>query len=108
MANREKVFVDRADLRKVGYGFRRFMIIVEFSGGISKRENFARPDLPKLPSAAVNEILALSVRPGTSWQPAPAVRGDSYWVSSDKKMIAQLAAPGSVVIVQDRTFKSSE
>ena len=36
----QKVFIDRADLRKVGYGFRGFMIIVYVSGGVSKRESF--------------------------------------------------------------------
>jgi hypothetical protein len=104
----QKVFIDQPDLRKVGYGFRSFMIIVYFSGGISKRESFGRPDLPKLPRETVNEILALSAREGTSWQPLVAEHGDNYWVSSDKKTIAQFRAPGNVVLVQDRNFKSTE
>jgi hypothetical protein len=104
----QKVFIDRPDLRKVGYGYRGFMVIVYFSGGISKRESFGRPDLPKLPPATVNEILAFSAREGTSWQPILLEHGDYYWVSSDKKVIAQFAAPGNVLLVQDRKFKSSE
>src|SRR2546423_13571321 len=104
----QKVFIDRPDLRKVGYGFRGFMIIVYFSGGVSKRESFGRPDVPKLPRETVNEILALSAREGTSWQPVSAEHGDQYWVSSDKKVIAQFDAPGNVLLVQDRSFKSTE
>jgi hypothetical protein len=104
----QKVFIDRADLRKVGYGYRGFMIIVYFSGGISKRESFGRPDVPKLPRETVNELLALCARPGTGWQPLSAEHGDSSWLSSDKKIIAQVAAPGNVFLVQDRNFKSSE
>jgi hypothetical protein len=104
----QKVFIERADLRKVGYGYRGFMIIVYFSGGISKRESFGRPDVPKLPRETVNELLALSARPGTSWQPVSAEHGDSYWLSSDKKVIAQFAAAGNVFLVQDRNFKSTE
>jgi len=102
------VFIDRPDLRKVSYGFRGFMIIVYFSGGISKRESFGRPDLPKLPRETVNDILALSAREGTSWQPILAEHCDYYWVSSDKKTIAQFGGPGNVVLVQDRNFKSTE
>jgi hypothetical protein len=104
----QKVFIDRTDLRKVGYGYRGFMIIVYFSGGISKRESFGRPDIPKLTRETVNELLALSARPGISWQPVLAEHGDFYWVSNDKKVIAQFAAPGNVFLVQDRNFKSSE
>lgn len=104
----QKVFIDRADLRKIGYGYRGFMIIVYFSGGISKRESFGRPDVPKLPRETVNEILALSAREGTSWQPVLVEHGDYYWVSSDKKTIAQFGASGNVLLVQDRKFKSTE
>ena len=106
--NPQKVFIDRADLRKVGYGYRGFMIIVYFSGGTSKRESFGRPGVPKLPRETVNEILALSAREGTSWQSVSAEHGEQYWVSSDKKVIAQFAAPGNVLLVQDRNFKSTE
>jgi len=104
----QKVFIDRPDLRKLGYGYRGLMIIVYFSGGICKRESFGRPDLPKLPRETVNEILALSAREGTSWQPVLAEHGDSYWLSSDKKVVAQFATPGNVFLVQDRNFKSAE
>ena len=104
----QKVFIDRPDLRKIGYGYRGFWVIVYFSGGTSKRESFGRPDLSKLPPATVNEILAFSAREGTSWQPILLEHGDYYWVSSDKRVIAQFAAPGNVLLVQDRKFKSSE
>ncbi len=104
----QKVFIDRPDLRKLGYGYRGFMIIVYFSGGISKRESFGRPGVSKLPRDTVDELLALSARPGASWQPVEIERGDSYWLSSDKKVIAQFAAPGNVFLIQDRNFKSTE
>ncbi len=104
----QKVYIDRPDLRKALYGFRGFMVMVYFSGGTSKRESFGRPDLPKLPPETVNEILALSARPGTSWQPVLVEHGDYYWASSDKKVIAQFGAPKNLVLVQDRAFKSTE
>jgi hypothetical protein len=62
------------------------MIIVYFSGGISKRESFGRPDLPKLPAQTVNEILALSVREGTTWQPILKERGDYYWYPATRRL----------------------
>jgi hypothetical protein len=104
----QKVFINRSDLRKVGYGYRGLMIIVYFSGGISKRESFAKPDLPKLPRETVNGLLALSARKGTSWEPILVEHGDYYWISSDKNTIAQFGAAGNVFLVQDRNFKSTE
>jgi hypothetical protein len=89
-------------------GYHGFMIIAYFSGGISKRESFGRPDLPKMPPATVNEILTLSARPGTSWQPILKQHEDYYWISSDKRVIAQFAEPGTVFLVQARSFKSNE
>ena len=32
----QKIFIDRPDLRKVGYGYRGFMVMVYFSGGVSR------------------------------------------------------------------------
>jgi len=104
----QKLYFDRPDLRKALYGFRGFMVMVYFAGGISKRESFGRPDLPKLKPETVNEILALSAPNGTSWQPILKEHNDYYWVSSDKKAIAQLAAPGNLVLTQDRKFHSKE
>jgi hypothetical protein len=104
----QKVFIDRPALRKIGYGYHGFMIIVYYVGGVSKRESFGRPDVPKLPCGTIDQLLALSARPGTSWQPVRVQEGDSHWVSSDKKVIAHFAAPGNVFLVQDRNFKSSE
>ena len=58
-----KVFIDSPGLRKIGYGYRGFMSIVYYARGISKRESFGRPDVPKLPRHTVDELLALSARP---------------------------------------------
>jgi hypothetical protein len=104
----QQLYIDRPDLRKALYGYRGFMVMVYFSGGISKRESFGRPDLPKLAPDTVKELLALSAREGTSWQPILKEHDDYYWVSSDKKVVAQFAAPGNLLLVQDRKFHSSE
>src|SRR5437867_1228202 len=61
----QKVFIDRPDLRKVGYGYHGFMVMVYFAGAISKRESFGRPGVSHLPSEAVSELLTLSATPGT-------------------------------------------
>ena len=104
----QTVYIDRPDLRKAFYGYRGFGIIVYFTGGVSKRESFGRANLPKLPPETVNELLKLSARPGTTWQPILKEHDDYYWVSSDKKVIAQFAAPGTIFLVQERHFKSSQ
>ena len=104
----QDVYIDRPDLRKALYGYKGFMVMVYFSRGISKRESFGRPDLPKLGPATLNQLLALSAPQGTSWQPILKQHDDYYWISSDKKVVAQFAAPGNLLFVQDRKFKSTE
>ena len=104
----QQVYINRPDLRKALYGYNGFMVMVYFSRGISKRESFGRPDLPKLRPDTVNELLTLSAPRGTTWQPILKEHDDYYWVSSDKKVIAQLAAPGNLLFVQDRSFHSKE
>lgn len=109
----QKVFINRPDLHKIGYGYRGFMVIVYFSGGISKRESFGRPGVSHLPKEAVGELLTLSTTPGTAfkpWKPATAERGEQYWMRSDGAVIASSGSYGDmgVIVFQDRNFKSSE
>jgi len=104
----QQVYINRPDLRKALYGYHGFMIMVYFSGGTSKRESYGRPDLPKLSPQTVNELLALSAPEGTSWQPILKEHDDYYWVSSDKKVVAQFGAAGNLLFVQDRKFHSRE
>ena len=109
----QKVFVDRPDLRKVGYGYRDFMVMVYFSGGVSKRESFGQPGVSRLPSEAVTQLLALSAAHGTTWKPwtPPIVeRGEQFWMRSDGAVLANSGSHGGmgVIVFQDRNFKSSE
>lgn len=109
----QKVFIDRPDLRKVGYGYRGYMVMVYFSRGVSKRESFGRPDVARLPSDAVTELLALSAAPGTTWkpwQPPTAEKGEQFWMRSDGAVLASSGSHGGmgILLVQDRNFKSSE
>jgi len=109
----QKVFIDRSDLRKIGYGYRGFMVIVYFSGGISERESFSQPDVSRLPKEAVTQLLALSAAPGTTWKPwtpATAERGEQFWMRSDGAVLANCGSHAGigVIVFQDRNFKSSE
>jgi hypothetical protein len=109
----QKVFIDRPDLRKVGYGYHGFMVIVYFSGGISKRESFGRPGVSHLPREAVGELLTLSAAPGMTWKPwkpATAEKGEQYWMRSDGAVLSNSGSYGDmgVIVFQDRNFRSSE
>jgi hypothetical protein len=109
----QKVFIDRPDLRKVGYGYRDFMVIVYFSGGVSKRESFGQPGASSLPNKAVTELLALGAAPGTtwkSWKPATAEKSEQFWMRSDGAVVASTGTQGGmgVIVFQDRYFKSGE
>jgi hypothetical protein len=99
---------DRPGVRKLGYRFHGWMVIVCFEDGISRWEGFtAWPEgdtLPRLSRHNVNEILGLSAREATSWQPTRTTKHGKYWVSSDKKTIAFFSHTGTSVIVSDPNF----
>lgn len=100
----QRVLHERGTFREVGYGFSGFMVGVGYIGGVSKREGFARPDLPKLSDGDVQRILAFSADRGLSWKPLSVEHGDRYWTRSDGKVIAMLTSAGNFLTVQDRNF----
>ena len=112
----QHVYLDRPDLREVGYLFRGFMVLVYYGGGISRRECFSRwphgGRLPRLSRDTVHEILAFSAREGQSWRAVPAPRaakkGNYYWASSDRKTLAGFVAPGEVLILFDPNFDADD
>jgi hypothetical protein len=112
----QRVLLDRPDLREVGYVFRGFMVLVYYSGGISRRESFSRwprgGRLPPLSRDTVQEILAFSTPQGQSWLaiPAPHVakKETYYWVSSDRRTIAFFVAPGGILLFRDPNFHADE
>ena len=86
----QRVLHEHGSFRELGYGYRGFMVGVSYVGGISKSEGFARPDTPRLSDADVQQLLALSLAPGTSWKLASDKNGDRLWVRSDGKVVALL------------------
>lgn len=104
----QKIFIDRTDLRKVGYGYRGFMVIVYFSGGVSKRESFGLPGGRKISRQAASELLRLSTAPGTSWKEGHGDHGDILWISNQKRVVAALSQDADAFIVQDLRFNSRE
>jgi hypothetical protein len=108
----QHVYFERRDAQEFGYYFHRFMIVVHFSHGISKWENFTRwPEagrLPRFSPESVKEILALTAPAGTSWQPIPPTKNGKYWVSSDKKVLAYFASEGNDFLVRDPNFEAKD
>jgi hypothetical protein len=109
----QRVLHERGSFRELGYGYRGFMVGVGYLNGISKREGFARPDLPKLSAADVQQILRIAAGNGMSWEPLDSKEwkailprgGERYWLRSDKVAIASLSAEGNFVLTQDRKFR---
>ena len=99
----QRVLHERGSFRELGYGYRGFMVGVSYIGGISKSEGFARPDTPRLSDADVQQILALSLAPGTTWKLASDQKGDRLWVRSDGKVVALLNAQ-KFLQVQEKGF----
>ena len=86
----QRVLHERGSFRELGYGYRGFMVGVSYVGGISKSEGFARPDTPQLSESDVQQLLALSLAPGTTWKPVSDKNGDRMWMRSDGKVVALL------------------
>src|SRR5207244_804811 len=88
----QRVLHEHGSFRELGYGYRGFMVGVSYVSGVSKSEGFARPDTPRLSDSDVQQLLALSLAPGTSWKLASDQNGDRLWVRSDGKVVALLNA----------------
>jgi hypothetical protein len=99
----QRVLHEHGSFRELGYGYRGFMVGVSYVGGICKSEGFARPDTPRLSDADVQQLLALSLAPGTSWKLASDQNGDRLWVRSDGTVIALLNAQ-KFLQVQEKGF----
>lgn len=99
----QRVLHERGSFRELGYGYRGFMVGVSYVGGVSRSEGFARPDTPQLSESDVQQLLALSLAPGTSWKLAPDQNGDRLWVRSDGKVVALLNAK-KFLQVQEKGF----
>ena len=99
-----RVVAEHGNYRHVGYASHGFMILVEFLDGISKGEEFARPDKSNLSSDVVKQILALSADKDQTWRDLPTKDGDRFWSRSDGKAMAIFPAQGNCFIVQDPNF----
>src|SRR6266403_1194781 len=99
----QRVLHEHGSFRELGYGYRGFMVGVSYVGGISKSEGFARPDVPRLSDTDVQQILALSLAPGTSWKLVSDESGDRVWLRSDGKVLALLNAQ-KFLQVQEKGF----
>src|SRR5438094_9865827 len=64
----QRVLHEHGSFREVGYGYHGFMIGVSYVGGVCKSEGFARPGTSQLSDADVQQVLALTAAPGTSWK----------------------------------------
>ena len=95
---------NRGDIHEVGYVANGFMILVDYVGGISKREGFTKPDTSALTDQNIKDILAMSAADGTTWQEGQGQGGDKLWNRSDKNARAILPAMGKFLYVQDVTF----
>ena len=99
----QRVLHKHGSFRELGYGYRGFMVGVSYVDGICKSEGFARPDVPQLSQADVQQLLALSAAPGTSWNLVSDKNGDRVWLRSDGKVVAVLNAQ-KFLQVQEKGF----
>jgi len=87
----ERVLHDEhGSFRKLGYRYRGLMVVVGYVAGVCKSEFFDRPDNRRLSDADVQQLLALSLVPGTTWKRLPDQGGDQLWIRSDGKVVALL------------------
>jgi hypothetical protein len=88
----QRVLHESGSFRELGYGYRGFMVGVSYVDGVSKSEGFARPNTPRLSDTEVQQLLALSLAPGTTWKRLADQGGDPFWIRSDGKVVALLSA----------------
>jgi len=86
----ERVLKEHGNFRALGYRYRGFLVIEGYVAGVSKSEFFDRPDHRPLSDADVQQLLALSSAPGTTWKRLPDLGGDQTWIRSDRKVVALL------------------
>jgi hypothetical protein len=86
----ERVLYEHGGVRKLGYRYRGLLVIECYVAGVSKSEFFARPDHQRQSDADVQQLLALSLAPGTTWKRLPDLDGDQTWIRSDGKVVALL------------------
>ena len=86
----ERVLQEHGSLRNLGYRYRGLMVVVGYVAGVCKSEFFDRPDNRRLSDADVQQLLALSLVPGTTWKRLPDQGGDQLWIRSDGKVVALL------------------
>jgi len=104
----QKVFAENGKFRDVSYWFERYMVVVNFIDGISRREGFAFPDQSPLNDAAVKQILAMNAGEGATWQEVAPQGGARFWRRSDGQAVAVFEADGKLLFVQDGKFEDQK
>ena len=99
----ERVVHEHSSSGKFGYRYRGLMVLVRYVAGVSKSEFFDRPDNRRLSDADVQQLLALSLAPGTTWKRLPDLGGDQTWIRSDGKVVALLSEHKSLR-VQEKDY----
>ncbi len=83
--------------------FERYMVVVNFIDGLSRREGFALPDQSPLTDDAVQQILAMSAGEKATWQEVEPQDGARFWRRSDGQAVAVLEADGKLLCRAGRT-----
>src|SRR5262249_24454776 len=99
----ERVLYDHGNFRKLGYRYRGLLVIEGYARGVSKSEFFDRQDHRPLSDAEIQQLLALSWAPGTTWKRLPDLGGDQTWIRSDHKAVA-LLSEHKFLRVQEKDF----
>jgi hypothetical protein len=99
----QRVLHEHGSFRQLGYGYRGFMVAVGYVDGMCKSEGFSRPGVSRLSDADVQQLLALSLAPGTTWKRVRDQGGDSLWMRSGGNVFA-LLSEHKFLQVQDKDF----
>lgn len=84
----ERVVHEHGSSGKFGYRYRGLLVLVRYVAGVCKSEFFDRQDHRQLSDADVQQLLALNLAPGTTWNRLPDKAGDQLWIRSDRKVVA--------------------
>jgi hypothetical protein len=98
-----RVLQERGNFRKLGYGYRGFMVAVSYVNGVSKSEGFARPDSPKLSEKEITDLLSLNLGPGMTWTLIPG-EAERFWMRNDGRVVARLSER-KFLQVQEKNFQ---
>ena len=104
----QKLFAENGKFRDVSYWFERFILVVNFIDGISRREGFAFPDQTRLTDDAVKQILAMSAGEGVTWEEVEPKDGARFWRRSDGQAVAVFEADEKLLFVQDGMFEDQK